>query len=497
MTFAINFLNNNSNPVVLLDSDVIKSSTISSTKNSSGDLTTAVAQNAIVQSAGDDLSKYSLSALSKYSLSDLQKSSRNQQIKETSSKPSLYTAEKSRQVKTNDYHFHFLNKPRANPVPDFEELNPLLKSVKDQLSNILKQKVEKTAQDRSSKILKKLVPDVERLKDQNQVEKVQHFMTSLKAFQENYQQIVKEENAKEDQFWKSLQDEIAPNEDFHQHLKNCWKQLKEDRKEFFLFVDEEVEFTNKFKSALFNSRNFPLKNKDRDYRKNLIDQVVDKINLQFGSINENCKKKENCKQKLNELLIIFQNAHSANQNLLDKAIKLESATIANLLEKLGNEHQKHIFTRFLKLFNCHRDFVNGLLYLTEKFKVKKDDRSIVIRDIVIKMLSNITKDKTDATSTRDRTYRVLEGEAISKDLTTLDSQFNSKISLVFSKKLFNDEFLRKDDSHTIPFPGIFSWNRKKLTQYISEQLKDDKKDDKSSQKRLTKESFLVLRRFVW
>lgn len=399
-----------------------------------------------------------------------------------SSVPTLYTTNKTEMLKSHEYYYNFLNSPRKKINDDN---NPAIKFTKEKLDNALKTKISETIEFRTLKIFKKLVPDINQLKDnETKEEEIKQFISDTQEFQINYQQTVAEIQTELEKFWSS----IVADEDKRNKLKKLFKDVLEKFPNSF---DKGME---RFRKALFSEEVLSwIDNSGPDgsieKRKKRALEVGKTIENFFKGSPSPLQLKQKKLDRLQTLYAELKSKHPVNEKLLQKSLALESAAVTNFLEGLIHEHQAHTFGRFTKLFTCHADFINNLIYLFNNMKLKTIEPA-TIQKIVIDILSRTHLDSAeDPESTNDvNFYRLIQGRPKSEDTeqTNKDKLFNEKMRSVFSRAI-RSLFIKREKSHTIPFPGAFSWKMEKLKDKFAEQ--SITVSSKITENRITSEAF--------
>ncbi|WP_068470189.1 hypothetical protein [Candidatus Protochlamydia phocaeensis] len=406
------------------------------------------------------------------SLDELEDILFEQHLATSSSTPSLYTAEKSKMIKQSEYYFDFLNQKRP---PLIITLNPDIQQVEEKLDLCLKEKIQASVEARASKIFKKALPPVEQFKakitgnpegEEIEKEEIDQFILDLQKFQSDYQEFEeaqkKDVEISEEELWaKLVPDDITG--DKRKKLETLFEEK---------LITSPLSFPKALQSVqntLFDDNfSFLHGEASSDSKKNSVLNAMKEIRNHFGKYAPSLLKKAK-HEKLTELYEELKGKHPANKKILEQNQEMEIEMAANLLKELASEHQVHTFNRFTKLFSCHANFVNSMIYLLKKMELKSIQPTI-IQNIVVDMLSHAHLEENESACTGDHEfYRKMQGKGEGgKLLTAKNAIFNEKMKYIF-RKATRQQFISRQDAHTIPFPGVFSWDVKKLKEKLEAQ----------------------------
>lgn len=138
-----------------------------------------------------------------------------------------------------------------------------------------------------------------------------------------------------------------------------------------------------------------------------------------------------------------------------------SKEIYSEIKSLLDEYQQHSFERFHRLFKIHASYINNILIAGTSAEVaakEKPSGEESVQAYVLKRMLNITEHNTVA---RNESYRSTQGAETYRESAACfheRSRFNKTISMIFTKSLTEKSLIMKwEDAHTVPAPGLFSW----------------------------------------
>lgn len=135
-----------------------------------------------------------------------------------------------------------------------------------------------------------------------------------------------------------------------------------------------------------------------------------------------------------------------------------------VVEATIKEQKLHAFARFDRLVSQYESFVNDAQsiheYLSQNVSMQAGE---LFHSLLTSMIEDASKEAKNESSNKSKGYRRIMGRE-RKDLRVHDSETKQKAASVYGKK---QKWAR---AHTLPFPGVFSWNEQVLIERIQEKV---------------------------